>query len=186
MGMVDTARRWTRDQVLALPEDGNRYELFDGELLVTPAPSGLHQLTVSRLFGVLTAYVSAHGLGEAMFSPADLDLGGDQLSQPDIFVVPSLPPGRNWSAFPTPVLVVEVLSPATARFDRFVKRLRFQRTGIPEYWIVDVDARAIERWRPEDERPELLNETITWSPAPSTAPLTLDLARFFRDVWGTD
>lgn len=182
MGMVDTARRWTRDQVLALPEDGNRYELFDGELLVTPAPSGLHQLAVSRLFVLLAAYVSVHRMGEVMVAPADLQLGGDHRSQPDIFVVPSVPPGRDWPSFPNPVLVVEVLSPATARVDRFVKRLRFQRTGIPEYWIVDLDARTVERWRSDDQRPEILDEPLVWTPAGAAAALELDLPVVFRSI----
>lgn len=64
--------------------------------------------------------------------------------------MPSVPADpRNWSNFPDPVLVVEVLSAGTARFDRVIKRRRFQRAGIPEYWIVDLDAQAVERWRPE-------------------------------------
>ncbi|HJR35411.1 MAG TPA: Uma2 family endonuclease [Gemmatimonadales bacterium] len=95
MGMADLAPKWTRQMVQALPDDGNCYELFGGELLVTPAPSG--------------------------------------------------------SAFPDPTLVIEVLSPSTAHFDRFTKRRRFQRAGIPEYWIVDLDARAVDRWRPAGE-----------------------------------
>ena len=97
--------------------------------------------------------------------------GGDQLSQPDLFVVPWLPPDRDWRKFPNPILIVEVLSPSTARADRTVKRRRFQKIGIPEYWIVDLDARAIERWRPSDARPEFLDERLVWHP--EGAPLAL-------------
>jgi Uma2 family endonuclease len=171
--------------VLALPDDGNRYELFDGELLVTPAPNGLHQLAVSRLWQALLPFVQFHGLGEIMTSPADLHLGGDQISQPDLFVIPSLPSNRReWGGFPNPILVIEILSPGTARFDRIVKRRRFQRAGIPEYWVVDLDARAIERWRPADERPEILDEQLTWHPAGAAQDLTIELPRFFAGVWG--
>jgi Uma2 family endonuclease len=85
---------------------------------------------------------------------------------------------------PNPILVVEILSPCTASFDRFVKRRRFQKTGIPEYWIVDLDARAVERWRPGDERAELLNERLIWKPAGAADALELDLPAFFREVWG--
>lgn len=184
MGMPDLVRRWTREEVLALPDDGNRYELFDGELLVTPAPSGLHQMALVRLLESLAPFVRLHGLGEPFWSPADLDLGGDQLSQPDLFVVPFLPPDRDWRKFPNPILIVEVLSPTTARADRTVKRRRFQRAGIPEYWIVDLDARAIERWRPDDERPEILDERLTWQPDGVSSALELDLPAFFRGVWG--
>lgn len=184
MGMPDLVRRWTREEVLALPEDGKRYELFDGELLVTPAPSGLHQVALMRLFRLVAPFVEAHGVGETLLSPADLALGGEQLSQPDLFVVSFLPPARDWSSFPAPLLIVEVLSPSTARADRVVKRRRFQRAGIPEYWIVDLDARSIERWRPSDDRPEVLDERLAWQPEGLQAVLELDLPAFFRGVWG--
>jgi len=59
---------------------------------------------------------------------------------------------RDWSGFPDPILVVEILSPSSARADRITKRRRFQRAGIPEYWVVDLDARTLERWRPDPYR----------------------------------
>ncbi len=184
MGMPDTAGKWTREMVLALPDDGNRYELFDGELLVTPAPTGLHQVALMRLYDEVAPYVQAQKLGVMLWSPADLHLGSDQLSQPDLFVVPSLPPDRSWAAFPNPILVVEVLSPSTARYDRVIKRRRFQRAGIPEYWVVDLDSRAVDRWRPADERPEILDDKLVWNPAGAAEPLELDLPRYFGEVWG--
>ena len=185
MGMPDTARSWTREMVLALPDDGNRYELFDGELLVTPAPTGLHQVAHMFLMKALYPYVEEHRLGWVLSSPADLHLGDQQLSQPDLFVMPFIPAGREWAKFPNPILVVEILSPSTARFDRIVKRRRFQRSRIPEYWIVDLDARALERWRPDDQRPEVLDDRLTWRPEGADRPLEVDLPHFFRDVWGT-
>ena len=186
MGMPDLVKRWTREEVLALPDDGNRYELFDGELLVTPAPSGLHQVAHMFLWKALESYVRAHGIGWLMSSPADLRLGGKQLSQPDLFVMPWLPESRDWDDFPNPILVIEILSPSSAHHDRFVKRRRFQRTGIPEYWIVDLDARAIERWRPADERPEVLDERLRWHPTAAAEPLELDLPRLFKEIRGTE
>ena len=183
--VMPEAKRWTRDMVLALPDDGNRYELFDGELLVTPAPTGLHQLALSRLHEMVAPYVRANGLGQTMWSPADLALGGEQLSQPDLFVMPWLPDDRRaWSGFPDPVLVVEILSPSSDRFDRTVKRRRFQRAGIPEYWIVDLDRRAFERWRPKDEYAETLDRQLTWHLDGAAQSLTIDLPRYFTDVWG--
>jgi Uma2 family endonuclease len=77
---------------------------------------------------------------------------------------------------------VEVLSPSTARADRTVKRRRYQRAGIPDYWIVDLDARVVERWRPGDERPEILTEALTWHPYSSGEGFTLGLLRFFADL----
>jgi Uma2 family endonuclease len=77
-----------------------------------------------------------------------------------------------------------VLSPTTARADRTIKRLLFQRTGVPEYWIVDLDTRLVERWRPGDARPEVLTERLRWQPEPGTDPLEIDLSAFFAQVLG--
>lgn len=185
MGMPETLDRWSRERVLALPDDGNRYELFDGELLVTPAPNGLHQLAVARLWEELFLFVRRQGLGQLMTSPADLHLGGEQLSQPDLFLMPSVPADpRDWARFPDPVLVVEVLSAGTARFDRIIKRRRFQRAGIPEYWIMDLDAQVVERWRPGDDRPEILDQRLEWQPAGAAEALVIDLPAFFGSLTG--
>ena len=184
MVMPDLARKWTRDMVLALPDDGNRYELFDGELLVTPSPAFLHQLAVVRFYDLVAPYVKSHGLGQTMVSPADLHLGGVQLSQPDLFVVPRLPAEPAWSAVPDPILVVEILSPSSASFDRTIKRRRFQQAGIPEYWIVDLDARTVECWRPEDLRPEILDQRLVWYPAGAGSALEVDLPAVFRSIGG--
>jgi Uma2 family endonuclease len=83
-------------------------------------------------------------------------------------------------------LAAEVLSPSTARADRIVKRRRLQRAEVPEYWIVDLDARLVERWRPGDRRPELLEDRLEWRPEPSLEPLALDLPALFREVHGED
>ena len=186
MGMPEMARSWTRELVLALPDDGNRYELFGGELLVTPAPNPIHQGLVGRLHSNLDGYVRAQALGLLFTSPADVSLDGDQLAQPDLFVVPATPGPvpRSWAAVARPMLVIEVLSPSTARNDRQVKRRWFQRTGIDEYWIVDPDARQVQRWRPADVRPEVLDESIEWHPATANAPLSIDLVAMFAEVLG--
>ena len=186
MHMPDTARRWTRDQVLALPDDRNRYELLDGELLVSPSPNVPHQVAVAALSYRISAYVEEHGLGLLpLFSPADLDFRAGQLLQPDLFVV-SLETGRRvieWSDFGIPLLVVEVPSPSTAFQDRNRKRVRYQKSGVGEYWIVDTDARLIERWKPDDDRPEILTDRIEWQPDRNRPPLVIDLPPFFREVW---
>ena len=186
MGMPEMARSWTREQVLALPDDGKRYELFGGELLVTPASNPIHQLLVGRLFSKLEPYVRAQALGLLFTSPADVSLDGEQLAQPDLFVVPG-PLGaapRTWTEIPKPMLVIEVLSPSTARYDRQVKRRWFQRTGVEEYWIVDPDARQVQRWRPDDLRPEVLDESIEWHPASASESLRIDLVAMFIEVLG--
>jgi len=86
---------------------------------------------------------------------------------------------------PQPILVIEVLSPSTARFDRQIKRRWFQRVGIAEYWIVDPDARQVERWRPDDVRPEVLDESIEWHPTAASEPLRVDLVAMFAEILGS-
>jgi Uma2 family endonuclease len=189
MGMPETIHTWTREEVLALPEDGNRYELIDGELLVSPSPRGVHQWAVMALYDRLKPYVRQHRIGAIMLAPADLDLRSGQLVQPDLYVVPHRPDGRRpleWPEFGMPLLIAEVTSPSTARHDRIKKRIRFQRSGVAQYWIVDPDARTVETWRPDDSRPEVLHELVRWHPRSNVAPLVVDLPHYFREVWGEE
>jgi len=186
MGMPLEATRWTADMVRALPDDGNRYEVVDGELLVTPAPAEGHQRAVAALLFELTLYARAHGGCEVLPSPADIELDPHGMVQPDVFVQ-GLVDGRPsvaWNTGAPLLLVVEVLSPSTARADRTTKRRRFQRARVPEYWILDLDARVIERWRPDDNRPEVLAETIAWRPEGAAEPLTIDLPPLFARIHG--
>jgi len=135
---------------------------------------------------VLDHYVRQYRLGSTLVSPADLDLRSGQLVQPDLFVG-AMVDGREpieWDEFGIPMLVAEVLSPSTARFDRLIKRRRYQRSGVPTYWIVDLDARLVEVWTPEVESPAIVAEQLVWQPVPEDNPLTIDLARYFGEVWG--
>ncbi|HEX9705384.1 MAG TPA: Uma2 family endonuclease [Gemmatimonadales bacterium] len=182
--MPQATHGWTAEMVRALPDDGNRYEVVDGELLVTPAPRLLHQRGILTLLEILRDYVRSHRVGELLLSPADIEFDPHTLVQPDIFVAP-LVEGRRpraWTEIKGLLLAAEVLSPSTARADRQVKRRKYQRQGVPEYWIVDLDARLVERWRPADERPEILAQMLSWCPVPAATPLEIDLAAFFRDV----
>ena len=181
MGMPAVANDWTVEEVLRLPSDGNRYECVDGELLVSPAPRLSHQAVLEEVYARLREYVRSMRLGRVMLSPADIVLDPQTLVQPDVFVIPRTAHyPREWSDVRDLLLAVEVLSPSTARFDRIVKRRRYQRAGIPEYWIVDTDALLIERWRPADERPEILADRIEWQPVADVEPLLLDIPELFR------
>ncbi len=113
----------------------------------------------------------------------DLYLGPATVVQPDITVFRTdLPGPEEWKDFPIPKLVVEVLSPNTAARDRGEKRDIYQAAGVPEYWIVDIDSRLIERWRPEDERPEILREKIMWAPEVEGERLEIDLEELWPKV----
>ena len=103
-----------------------------------------------------------------------------------MFVAPLLAGKRpsEWKEIKSLVLAIEVLSPSTARADRRVKLRLYQRQHVREYWIVDVDARLIERWRADDERPEIVTERLEWQPDPAHPLLAISLAAYFRDVTG--
>ena len=133
--------------------------------VVTHSPSYRHQHALARLYDQLAPAVNAHAGWEVLWSPADIVLSPKTLVQPDLFVV-RLDPEREpegWRDVGIPLLAIEVLSPATAARDRVTKRHLYRRAGVAEYWIVDLDARVIERWRPADERPEVCDGTLEWS-----------------------
>jgi Uma2 family endonuclease len=184
MGMPQPIADWTVARVLDLPDDGKRYEVVDGELLVTPAPSLTHQRAIRALYDTIGPFVEAHRLGEVLLSPADIEFDQRTLVQPDLFVAPLIEGRRprSWREIQGLVLAVEVLSPSTARADRQVKRRRYQRQAVPEYWIVDLDARLVERWRPADERPEILAERLEWQPSANVPPLSIDLVKYFSEI----
>lgn len=183
MGMA-AATYWTAEMVRALPEDGNRYEVVYGELLVTPAPRMLHQLVVHRLTFALSAYLQSHPVGLAFGVPGDITWGRDDvLVQPDIFVT-RLDEARmlDWEAIRNLLLVVEVLSPSSVKQDRFTKRRRYQDAGVPLYWIVDVEERQVERWTSADAFPRVERERLRWQPEDAAAPFTLELTELFRPI----
>ena len=188
MGMATAPKkRWTIDMVRALPDDRNRYEIIDGELFVTPAPSWTHQGAVLELALRLKPYLKATRLGHQIIAPADVEVAPDTMVEPDLFVVPPaagrLP--RSWTEAGRLLLVVEVLSPTTARVDRVRKRALYARMAVPEYWIVDVDARVVERWRPDDQRPEVVSDRLLeWRPEAAHPALTIDLVDYFAEVTG--
>jgi Uma2 family endonuclease len=199
MGMPATNKRvWTADEVRRLNEAVEargmrwpRYELIDGELLggeMTPAPNSAHQEAVLALAERLRAYLRRERLGRALVAPADVRLTPERVVQPDVFVVPREFDKRveGWTSIRTLLLAIEILSPHSAREDRVLKRRIYQRAGVPEYWIVDLDARAMERWRPADERPEVLDTEVVWHPEGVGEPLVLDLGDVFRDVFGDE
>jgi hypothetical protein len=77
------------------------------------------------------------------------------------------------------LLAVEVLSPSTARHDRGGRRVHYQKAGVAEYWIADLDARVVERWRPDDERPEVIRDRMIWHPDGAKKPLVVQLSKLF-------
>ncbi len=182
MGMA-APTYWTADMVRALPEDGNRYEVVYGELLVTPAPRPWHEVLVERLMFELGHYLRREPVGIVLGSRADISWGEDSLVQPDVFVVP-IHQARTlqWARFKDLLLVAEVLSPSSARHDRFLKRRRYQEAGVPLYWVVEGDAHEVEVWTPEARFPSIERERLMWQPQGAAQPFVLELAELFRPI----
>jgi Uma2 family endonuclease len=160
----------------ALPDDGRRYELHDGELSVTPAPVPRHQRVSGALNAILRSHVLARGLGEVLYAPIDVILADTTIVQPDlVYLDPTrahLVSGRGIEGPPT--LVIEILSPSTSRIDRGIKAELYRRYGVPYYWIVDPDARTVEAYGLAEGRYALLarasgTEPVTLRPFPDLA-----------------
>lgn len=130
----------------ALPADGRRYEIHEGELSVTPAPSPQHQMISRNLFLILHTHVKAKEIGETLYAPLDVILSDTSIVQPDIVYLDPTRLGaisRRGVEGP-PTLAVEVLSPSTTLIDRVTKPQIYARHGVPFFWLVDPEGRMID------------------------------------------
>jgi Uma2 family endonuclease len=182
MGMA-APTYYTSDMVRAMPDDGNRYEVVYGELLVTPAPNAWHEVLQVRLLTALDNYLRRHPYGVVLGSRADISWGPDVLVSPDVFVVPQEQARTlDWARMVNLLLVAEVLSPSSARHDRFLKRRRYQEAGIPLYWIVDPEERRAEIWTPDDTLPRFEHKTLLWQPEATVQAFSLPFQELFRPL----
>lgn len=140
------------DDYADIPTDGKRYELFDGILYMTPAPSPYHQRASRELQQQLMDYFHVRNLGEVFNAPIDLILTHHDVFQPDLLVVadPAQISARGIEG--VPLLVVEILSPSTRTRDRTVKAQRYAALGVPHYWIADPDDQLLQCFRLEAGR----------------------------------
>jgi len=170
------------DDYRLIPADGKRYELIDGRLHVTPAPSPLHQRVSKRLQRLLEAHFEASGRGEVFDAPIDVILTRNDVLQPDLVVVtnPDLVTARAIEG--APLLVVEILSPSTADYDRVIKAERYAALGITHYWVVSPETRTIECFRRHENTYQLVadfgaSDTLTH---PDFPELHLSLSALWR------
>jgi Uma2 family endonuclease len=178
-------RGWSYAEFARLPDDGNRYEIIDGELFVTPSPDPVHTRIAFNLASLLERFVAEHNLGWVTPAPVDVLLGEGDYVQPDVVFV-----RREHRVEITdrgievpPDLVVEVLSPSTAFRDRGLKRERYARFGVPEYWIIDPEARRVEVYRlaEDPDHPALVvTDRFEWQPVPGGPVLGLVLSEFIQ------
>lgn len=183
MGMPASKPVITIDEFLALPEDGVRQELLAGSHIVMPAPRPDHQRVVFAIARLLEDAISGREDVEVFGATGDIVLGPDTVVEPDVFLLRSGPGHRfaSWRDAPVPLLAVEVLSPSTAARDRGIKRRLYLEAGVEEYWIVDVDARVVERWRAGDERPEIVDNELAWKLSLGVSG-TIDLPALFERI----
>lgn len=142
---VPSALKFTYEDYCLLPED-RRYEVIDGELFVTPAPTTMHQVVKRRLERLIEDFVEPRQLGIVLDAPYDVVLSDYDVLQPDILFVSAArrPIVGPKYAGPAPDLVVEVLSPSTEDRDRVAKAKRYARFGVREMWLVDPASKTIE------------------------------------------
>jgi Uma2 family endonuclease len=139
--------RLTYDDLESIEEErpGDRHEIINGELVVTPSPAPMHQIVSRDLFRLLDRHVKTNALGEVLYAPVDIRLTPDNVLIPDIIYIAR---DRLHIIGPktidgTPDLVVEILSPGTRRRDLDTKRELYARFGVQEYWLVDPDTRTV-------------------------------------------
>jgi len=191
--MATTSTRLTYADLVAMPEDGKRHELIDGEHYVTPSPTLRHQLVLSHLHLDLGGYVEANGLGQAFFAPLDVILSDYDVVEPDLLFVSTERLEQIGRAYihAAPDLVVEVLSPGTRRIDATKKLRLYEKFGVAEYWMIDPEAEWVDVYRAGSGQPpelpglhhlaRLIRER---GDGPLTSPLfpglALQLDRLFR------
>lgn len=143
--MVGPRIKYTINDYMTAPPE-KRYELLDGELILAPSPTTRHQRIMFRLAQAVNDFVAAHSLGEVFVAPCDVVLSDYDVAQPDILFVSNERSGivTEANVQGAPDLVVEVLSPGTAQYDRGYKRTLYGRYGVREYWLVDPEAEAVE------------------------------------------
>jgi Uma2 family endonuclease len=192
MSMPAIRRHWTTAEVRALMDESRhwpRYELIGGELLVTPSPGVFHQVAVLELVRIIADYADREQLGVTLTSPSDIELVEGTITQPDIFVVPNavLPDqgvAPTWRQVTALLLAVEIISPSSARTDRVEKRDFYLDAGVPEYWIVDLDARIIERWTPQRPTPHVEPARLEWLPEGAASPLVIEVPQLVDRIRG--
>lgn len=171
---------WTVADLERLPDDGNRYEILHGELLVTPLPAAWHQRIAFRLAGEFAQWCKQVP-GWECFSPGGVYIDQTSWLEPDFSVqkLPASGPVADWRDMQPPALVIEILSPSTRNTDRHRKRPAYLAHGVDAVWLVDIDAKSVERWTAQSEFPELHSTTIAWAPAGGAPALTIELAELF-------
>lgn len=181
MGMPITVPRYTNADLEHFPEDGNRYELLNGMLLVTPAPGLPHQGVLSLIQAAVHRAVGEPGHAWVV-SPGVVRVPPDTSLEPDLLVFPKrYGLDSNWEWINERWLAVEVLSQSSKIYDREFKRAAYQAIGVQEVWLVDRRARQVEVWR-SGEEPEVVRDVIHWRPPTLDFVVDVNVAKIFEEL----
>lgn len=182
MAMPLTVPRYRIEDLERFPEDGNRYELLDGVLLVTPAPVPPHQIVISRIQSELMRYVQTPGWA-LVVGPGAVEIAPQTHLEPDILVFPADQPLRGaWSAIGNWWLAVEVFSESSVIYDRDFKRNAYLAMGVPEVWLVDWIEETVLVSRRGEPVDVPHRETLLWHPAGLDRPLQIELPKLFEGL----
>jgi Uma2 family endonuclease len=145
-----------------LPE-GAPYQLIDGELVMTPAPTTFHQIISGRIFIKMTAFVKEKGAGLVLYAPVDIYLDDENAFQPDLVFVSKQRRDivKDDGIHGAPDTVIEILSPATAYYDMKKKYKIYEKFGVKEYWIVDPEMKNVELFSLSEQGKYQMNADVT-------------------------
>ena len=180
MGMALTVPRYTIADLDLLPDDGNRYEVLAGTLLVTPSPGSAHQ----GVAATLSAMFAAHLLGRRLrlFSPGVVTLPPLTQLEPDLLIVPPrFAPGIPWAEITEHWLAVEILSRSSRVYDREFKRDAYLALGVREVWLVDVRDRSVEVCVGPGEG-RVVRDAVTWSMPDGDVSVRVQLVELFEGL----
>ena len=179
--MSTAARLLTFDDLAETPNDGQRYEIIGGELFVSPSPEAIHQRLLRVLLLLLNDFVTEQQLGEVFFAPLDVRLAPHDIVQPDLIVLSAARFGvvESRPIEGAPDLIVEILSPSTRDHDQVRKAELYARSGVPEYWIVDTEARTLRGLTLVEGRYETIAQEGSVLRSVVLPDLTIDIAALF-------
>lgn len=156
--IVESERPWTYADLAGLPNDGNRYEILQGELIVSPASSVPHQRVLVRLSLALEDAVNKSKFGTVFVAPLDVKFSDNNVVEPDVFVVSvdQYAQVHDRRVDGAPAFVIEIVSPSSVKTDRQRKAALYMEYGVQEYWVVEPDQQRILVHLPGDPGPRIV------------------------------
>ena len=180
MGMALTVPQYTVADLDLLPDDGNRYEVLAGTLLVTPSPGSAHQGVAARLAALFASHILARRI--RLFSPGLVTTPPLTQLEPDLLIVPPrFALGTPWAEIGEHWLAVEILSRSSRVYDREFKRDAYLALGVREVWLVDLRDRSIEVCTQPGEG-RLVRDAVTWSMPDGDVSVHVDIAELFDGI----